>query len=40
MYYKVGVIVLGQIAYSIDSDPARKITWSHIRDYEAAEEKR
>ncbi|MBA1051027.1 Gfo/Idh/MocA family oxidoreductase, partial [Escherichia coli] len=31
--YNVGIIGLGQIAYSIDNDPARKITWSHINAY-------
>lgn len=32
--YKVGVIGLGQIAWSIDSDPHRKSIWSHIGAYE------
>jgi predicted dehydrogenase len=31
--YRVGVIGLGQIAYAIDRDPKRKITWSHINAY-------
>ncbi|UJZ95406.1 Gfo/Idh/MocA family oxidoreductase [Photobacterium damselae subsp. damselae] len=31
--YSVGVIGLGQIAYSIDSDPNRTIIWSHIKAY-------
>ncbi|EGO4138670.1 hypothetical protein ACOVUO_005001 [Escherichia coli] len=31
--YNVGIIGLGQIAYSIDKDSARKITWSHIKAY-------
>ena len=33
--YNVGIIGLGQIAYSIDNDPARKITWSHINAYKS-----
>lgn len=33
--YDVGIIGLGQIAYSIDKDPNRKIIWSHIKAYES-----
>lgn len=33
--YKVGIIGLGQIAYSIDKDPNRKIIWSHIKAYQS-----
>lgn len=33
--YTVGIIALGQIAYSIDSDPNRKIIFSHIKAYES-----
>lgn len=32
--YQVGVIGLGQIAWSIDDDPQRKGIWSHIGAYE------
>jgi len=32
--YQVGVIGLGQIAWSIDDDPNRKGIWSHIGAYE------
>ncbi|XGU48428.1 Gfo/Idh/MocA family protein (plasmid) [Fusobacterium necrophorum subsp. funduliforme] len=35
--YKIGVIGLGQIAYSIDKDPNRKIIWSHIKAYQNIE---
>lgn len=31
--YKVGIIGLGKIAYSIDKDLNRKIIWSHIKAY-------
>lgn len=34
--YQVGVIGLGQIAWSIDDDPKRKGIWSHIGAYEAS----
>ncbi|EEY6133297.1 Gfo/Idh/MocA family oxidoreductase [Escherichia coli] len=36
--YNVGIIGLGQIAYSIDNDPARKITWSHINAYKKSKD--
>ena len=36
--YNVGMIGLGQIAYSIDNDPARKITWSHINAYKKSKD--
>lgn len=32
--YRVGVIGLGQIAWSIDNDPQRKGIWSHVKAYE------
>jgi len=32
--YQVGVIGLGQIAWSIDDDPGRKGIWSHVGAYE------
>lgn len=32
--YKVGIIGLGQIAYSIDKDPNRKIIWPHMKAYQ------
>jgi predicted dehydrogenase len=35
--YQVGVIGLGQIAWSIDEDPKRKGIWSHAGAYEASE---
>ncbi|TFB08627.1 gfo/Idh/MocA family oxidoreductase, partial [Candidatus Marinimicrobia bacterium MT.SAG.3] len=31
--YKVGIIGLGQIAYSIDDDSSRDIIWSHALAY-------
>lgn len=34
MLFQVGVIGLGQIAWSIDNDPNRRGTWSHIGAYE------
>lgn len=34
MLFQVGVIGLGQIAWSIDNDPNRQGTWSHIGAYE------
>lgn len=34
--YQVGVIGLGQIAWSIDEDPNRKGIWSHIGAYESS----
>lgn len=33
MVYRVGVIGLGQIAWSVDDDPQRKGIWSHIGAY-------
>ena len=36
--YNVGIIGLGQIAYSIDNDPARKITWYHINAYKKSKD--
>ncbi|KQI93374.1 hypothetical protein AM262_23750 [Escherichia coli] len=36
--YNVGIIGLGQIVYSIDNDPARKITWSHINAYKKSKD--
>ena len=32
--YRVGIIVEGQIGYSIDLDNARKFIWSHAKAYE------
>lgn len=34
--YRVGVIGLGQIAWSIDDDPKRKGVWSHIGAYDSS----
>jgi len=34
--YQVGVIGLGQIAWSVDEDPQRRGIWSHIGAYEAS----
>ncbi|RDY29179.1 gfo/Idh/MocA family oxidoreductase [Romboutsia weinsteinii] len=35
--YTVGIVGLGQIAYSIDKDPNRDIIWSHIGAYKTFE---
>ena len=32
--YRVGIIGVGQIAYSIDHDNTRKFIWSHAKAYE------
>ena len=32
--YRVGIIGVGQIAYSIDHDNSRKFIWSHAKAYE------
>lgn len=34
--YQVGVIGLGQIAWSIDSDPHRETIWSHVGAYDSS----
>lgn len=37
--YKVGIIGLGQIDYSIDKYPNRKIIWPHIKAYQSIAKK-